>query len=225
MLLTKKRKTLANSSNIRIINPHNPDMAIIQEAVSVIRSGGVVIFPTRHLYGLGADAFQAKPIERIYQMKQRPENKPVSILIQSRHFLEQAVMDIPPAAIKLMDVFWPGKITLVFNARPEISSRLTAGTGKIGVRVPEHPTAVALIRMLDHPITATSANISGMPGAHRIDGLPQDFINQASLVLDAGLLKGGKGSTVVDVTVEPPRVLREGEISKKEIYFHALYGV
>jgi L-threonylcarbamoyladenylate synthase len=208
---------LEDKSNIRTINPRDPEMSVITQAADIIRFGGVVVFPTRNLYGLGADAMNSKAVEHVFGIKRRPADKPVSILIKSRKDLDSLVTDIPNAAHKLMDAFWPGRITLVFNARPEVPSVLTAGTGKIGIRLPEHPVAVALVKMLDHPITATSANISGMEGVHRIDDLPEELIQEVSMVLDAGPLKGGNGSTVVDVTTTPPTMLREGEVSGKEI--------
>jgi L-threonylcarbamoyladenylate synthase len=138
-------------------------------------------------------------------------------LIKSRKDLYSLVTDIPIAAHKLMDAFWPGRITLVFNARPEVPDILTSGTGKIGIRLPEHPVAVALVNMLDHPITATSANLSGMEGVFQIQDLREDFMRDVSLILDGGPLKGGQGSTVVDVTTDPPSVMREGETRGKEV--------
>lgn len=193
-------------------------MAVIREAEQLIRKGGIIIFPTRNLYGLGADAFNLKAIERVFQIKRRPIQKPVSILIKSRVELDFLVEKIPAAALKLMDAFWPGRITIIFKAGAEVPSMLTAGTGKIGIRLPEHPVAAALVNALDHPITATSANLSGTEGAHRIQGLPEDLIKDVSLILDVGALKSGRGSTVVDVTVDPPVVLREGEVPEKEIF-------
>lgn len=205
------------STRIRTIDPFAPDPSVILEAADIIRNGGVIVFPTRNLYGLGADAFNPDAVARVFDIKRRPPDKPVSILIPSRRDLDRLVTDIPAAAIKLMDRFWPGRITLVFPARPEVSPVLTAGTGKIGIRVPEHPVAVALIAALDRPITGTSANLSGMPGVHRIGDLPQAIIDSVDLVLDAGDLKIGVGSTVVDVTTDPPEMLREGEVSMQEL--------
>jgi L-threonylcarbamoyladenylate synthase len=215
--LSKKPGTLENNSNIRIIHPLNPDMSIIKVAAESIRLGGVVVFPTRNFYGLGADVLNLKAVERVFQIKRRPIHNPLSILIKSRKDLDALVSDIPNAALKLMDAFWPGRITLVFNARPEVPYILTAGTGKIGIRLPQHPVAAALVNMLDHPITATSANPSGMGGVDQIQDLPKDFIKEVSMVLDAGALKKGKGSMVVDITTDPPTVIREGEIPIKEL--------
>jgi len=117
-----------------------------------------------------------------------------------------------------MDRFWPGRITLIFQAIVGVFPMLTAGTGKIGIRIPEHPVAVSLVSALLHPITATSANYSKSPGVSRIKDLPEEFLNQIDLILDAGPLNGGIGSTVVDVTTDPPTVLREGTAKKKELF-------
>jgi len=116
-----------------------------------------------------------------------------------------------------MDQFWPGRVTLVFEAAGTLPHQLTAGTAKIGIRLPGHPVAAALVKSLGRPLTGTSANLSGRPGCRCIDDLDPQLIKQLDIVLDAGPLKGGTGSTVVDVTQDMPKILREGEISGKEI--------
>ncbi len=204
-------------NRIRVIDPLAPDHAVILEAVDIIRKGGVVVFPTRHLYGLGADAFNPEAVARVFRTKRRPSDKPVSILIKCRSDVDGLVTHVPASARNLMDRFWPGRITIVLAARPEVSPALTAGTGKIGIRIPEHPAAVALTAVLGHPITGTSANLSGTPGVHRISDLPDALIHAVDLVLDAGALKTGIGSTVVDATMDPPTMLREGELSTEEL--------
>jgi L-threonylcarbamoyladenylate synthase len=125
--------------------------------------------------------------------------------------------EIPEKGDRLIKAFWPGKLTLVFKAKESVPESITANTGKIGIRLPEHPVAVALVRALKKPLTATSANPSGMPGIYRIADLEENFKNQVELILDAGELKGGPGSTVIDVTINPPVILREGEVSTKEL--------
>jgi len=188
---------------------------MIREAARIIQAGGIIVFPTRSLYGLGVDANNPDAIRRLLQVKGRSPEKPVSILIKSRELLTSLVADIPPSAVPLMDRFWPGSITLIFKVIAGVYPMLAAGTGKIGIRIPEHPVAVALVNDLPHPITATSANYSGSPGASSIKDLPQEFLNQIDLILDAGSLSGGTGSTIIDVTTDPPTVLREGEVIKK----------
>lgn len=204
-------------NRIRVIDPISPDPSVILEAADIIRNGGVVVFPTRNLYGLGTDAFNPDAVARLIQIKRRPPDKPVSILVRSRMDVDGLVTHIPASARNLMDRFWPGRITIVFAARPETPPALTAGTGKIGIRVPEHPAAVALTTAIGRPLTGTSANLAGMSGVHRISDLPQTLIETVDLVLDAGDLKIGIGSTVVDVTTNQPVVLREGEVCIQEL--------
>lgn len=199
------------------INPEHPEPEILQRAGTIIKQGGIIAFPTRCLYGLGADAFNAKAVNRVFKIKQRPSQKPILILIDRRVKLERLVSHVSKAASRIMDHFWPGGITLVFKADDTVPHHLTAGTGTVGIRSPGYPVAAALVSSLGRPLTGTSANISGEPGCRRIDDLDPQLIRQLDAIIDAGPLKGGSGSTVVDVTGDIPRILREGEISEKEI--------
>jgi L-threonylcarbamoyladenylate synthase len=205
------------SQKIHKINPASPDADIIQDAAGVIRQGGVIAFPTRCLYGLGADAFNPEAVDRIFKLKRRSAEKPILILIDDPVRLKRLVTTVSGTATAIMDRFWPGRVTLVFDAREDVPDHLTAGTGKIGIRLAGHPVAAALARSLQGPITGTSANVSGRPGCHQIKDLQPGVTEKLDLILDAGPLKGGSGSTVVDVTGEVPRVLREGVVSEKEI--------
>jgi L-threonylcarbamoyladenylate synthase len=199
------------------INRDHPEDKVIQQAATVVKQGGVIVFPTRCLYGLGADAFNADAVQRIFQLKQRSLRKPILILIGSRTQLETLVSDVSTTASRIMNEFWPGRVTLVFKAADIVPHYLTAGTGKIGIRLPGHPVAAALSESLGIALTGTSANISGSPGCRCIEDIEPQLIRQLDAVLNAGTLKGGTGSTVVDVTDAKPKILREGEISAKEI--------
>ena len=202
---------------IKRIDSQNPDPELIKEAAGVIKQGGVIVFPTRCLYGLGADAMNPDAVERIIEIKQRPADKPILVLIHSKKQLEMLVEKIPPAANAIMEAFWPGRVTLVFDARGTLPDLLTAQTGKIGVRLPGHPVAAAMLRQVKGPVTGTSANLSGRPGCSRLSDMDRQITGQVDLVLDAGRLQGGVGSTVVDVTEEPPQILREGQIAASQI--------
>jgi L-threonylcarbamoyladenylate synthase len=204
-------------SIIRKINAQRPEIEIIAEAAAVIKRGGVIAFPTRCLYGLGADAFSPDAVERMIQIKQRPDNKPILVLIDTRNRLKSLVTHIPPAADAIMEAFWPGRVTLVFEARDLLAVQLTAQTGKIGVRLPGHPAASALVKHVKGPVTGTSANLSGRAGCHRAQDLEPQIAGRLDLILDVGALMGGVGSTVVDVTVDPPRILREGQVTANDI--------
>jgi len=205
-------------ANIRKIDPDHPDASLIDEAARIIKAGGIIIFPTRTLYGIGADASNPDAVNRVFSIKQRLSTKPISILVDSISAARSLVAEVPPAADALMEKFWPGRMTIVFKARAQVPPILTAGTGKIGIRVPEHPVAVQLVQSLDVPVTGTSANFSGSQGCHRVMDLPPDMIRQMNLILDAGSLMGGIGSTVIDVTTTPPTILREGVVSRQAVF-------
>ncbi|MCG6895008.1 MAG: threonylcarbamoyl-AMP synthase [Desulfobacteraceae bacterium] len=208
---------MTGDTPLRKIDPTAPDAETIQEAAGTVHAGGIVVFPTTGLYGLAADAMDAAAVDRIYRVKRRSKDKPLSVLIADSSSLSFVAATVPPAARRIVDAFWPGSVTVVLEARSAIPGNLTAGRGKIGVRMPNHPVALALVRAVGGIITATSANVSGMPGIARIEDLDVHLAAEVDLVLDAGPLEGGAGSTVVDATQSPPVVLREGAVRKKEI--------
>jgi len=198
-------------------DPLNSHQDQIAEASRIILNGGVIVFPTQHLYGLGADAMNIKAVDRVFEIKQRPYHKPLLVLIPDQKDLTRLVQHISPAAECIMAKLWPGAITLVFKAKETLPENLMAGTGKIGIRMPQHPVALALSKAVGGPITATSANITGGLGCSTILDIDPRIADNVDLILDAGTLKGGTGSTVVDVTVDPPIILREGAIPAKKI--------
>jgi L-threonylcarbamoyladenylate synthase len=198
-------------------DPLQPDSEAIAAAAAVIQDGGVVVIPTRHLYGLAADALNVEAIQRVFAIKRRPATKPLLILEPSRLAIEKHVSSIPAAARRLMDRFWPGRLTLVFEAADALPAVLTGGTGKIGIRLPAHPVCRALLDRRPRPVTATSANISGQKGCHRIADMPSALKTAVDLIIDAGPLAPGPGSTVVDVTAVPARILREGSLGADRI--------
>ncbi len=199
------------------IDPVNPESDIITKAGKILQNNGVVIFPAQCLYGVAANALNTKAVEKVFQLKQRPLNKPILILIPNKNMLPDLVTTISKSAQKLMDAFWPGNLTLVFEAKNNIPQLLTANTGKIGIRIPVHPVAKALVEYIGIPITGTSANLSGRNGCSQIDQLAPSIIDPADLILDAGLLKGGKGSTIADVTAQDINIIREGAVSTRRI--------
>ncbi len=214
---------LENSLEVDLIRQTNHADPIdqanqVERAADIIRSGGVVIFPTKCLYGLAADALNPSAVARIFEIKQRPTENPLLILINELRWLEDLVIEIPKEAKPLMKTFWPGDLTLIFKAKDHLPEALTAGTGKIGIRMPWHPMAKALAAGCGRPITGTSANISGAPGCRDISRLDQNLIHQVDMVLDGGRLKGGMGSTVVDLTGKTLWIVREGEVKKEDLF-------
>ena len=199
------------------VDPQHPSNAAIMQAAAAVRAGGIIGFPTRCLYGLGADAFNTDAVARIFRIKKRSFHNPILILIDRPDRLDGLVSKVSPAAARIMNSFWPGRITLVFRASAAVPHDLTAGTGKIGIRLAGHPVAAALVKTLQTPLTGTSANLSGKPGCRRIEDLDFQIAGNLDLILDAGPLMGGRGSTVIDVTADKPIILREGEISAAQI--------
>ena len=205
------------NSIFETISADDPDPRVIAAAVKVLKAGGLLAFPTTGLYGLGADALNPTAVARIFTVKHRDLGKPILVLVADASQLENIADNVPASAAKMMAAFWPGSLTIILKARPGLPHVLTGGTGKIGVRVPGHPVAAALVKAFGGPVTGTSANLSGKGGCATVADLEPGLVEQLQLVLDAGVLKGGVGSTVVDVTVSPPKVLREGVVSAQAI--------
>lgn len=216
--MIRKQKNLNTLHKVKKINPFNPRQDFIIEAAKVIKKGGIVIFPTRCLYGLGADAFNANAVDRVFKIKQRSYQNPILVLINNKKELDRIVEYVPLTASAIMDRFWPGRVTIVLKAKKTLPTILTAGTGKIGVRLCGHPAASALISAAASPLTGTSANLAGNAGCSQISDMDAELRDKPDLILDAGPLKGGTGSTVVDVTTGIPEVLREGIIPAKDIF-------
>jgi L-threonylcarbamoyladenylate synthase len=184
----------------------------VGEAAAALRSGGIVAFPTETFYGLGAAALDPVAVRRLLDVKGRPEGKPVLVLVDSIAMVETVALDVPPAARALMASHWPGALTLVFRARSHVPADLTAGTGTVGARLSAHPVARALVTALGQPITAPSANPSGAVPPTTASEVLEYFRGRIDLVLDGGATAGGEPSTVLDVTVEPPRLVRAGAV-------------
>jgi len=196
----------------------------LQRAVSIIAEGGIVAFPTESFYGLGVDATNSSAIERLFLVKKRNPSIPILILISSINELSKYAASIPSDALELGRRFWPGGLTMLLDASQDVPSLLTAGTGKIGIRVSDHPLARALTLALNVPITGTSANISGEPPCTRADQVVECLGAQIDLILDGGVTKGTQPSTVLDVTSNPPLLIREGIIKAEELISSGIYG-
>ncbi len=201
------------------VHPENPDPRSLQAAGKLIQDQGLVIFPTEGLYGLGANALDKKAVEKVFSAKQRSASKPLLILIHDIQQLDLLVSHIPEQAKPLIRDFWPGPLTMVFGAKHTLPRELLGGTEKIGIRMPGNTIALALARAAGGPITGTSANISDASPCSSVKNLSADLILRTDMILDGGSLAGGPGSTIVDVTCEPFRILRQGSISAASIFF------
>ena len=189
-----------------------PSKETLDEAVAVLRNGGLVAFPTESFYGLGAEAGNEQALARVFGVKGRPESKPLLVLVDSVAMAESLAAGIPAGARDLMARHWPGALTLVLEAAAHLPSALTGETGTVGVRMPGHPVALGLVRAAGFPVTAPSANPSGEAPPTTALAVLRYFERTLDLILDGGPTAGGTGSTVADCTAWPPRVLRQGPV-------------
>jgi len=187
----------------------------IQTALEILQRGGLVAFPTDTVYGVGALAFDGKAVESIYTAKDRPIEKAIPVLIGDADDMEKIGMDIPHIAYQLAARFWPGPLTCIVPKKPTLPESVSA-TDTVGVRVPNHEVARALLRAAG-PMAVTSANISGQPSPSTAQGVLAQLGGRIDLILDGGTTLGGVPSTLVDCTGEEIRVLRQGPISLEEI--------
>lgn len=190
----------------------------IDEARDVLLSGGAVAFPTETFYGLAINPMDDYAVDLLFRIKKREPDQPILILLPSMKSIDLYAAEIPEIATDLIKRFWPGPLTLLFKAKSCLSQRLTAGTGRIGVRLSSHPIATALAASINAPITGTSANISGHP-ACRTAMEVYGYFKEGILILDGGETRGGIGSTILDVTVNPPEIVRDGIIKREELGF------
>jgi L-threonylcarbamoyladenylate synthase len=188
----------------------------LSETRKVLKAGGIVAFPTDTFYGLGVNPYNKSAVDKIYEIKGRDPEKPLLLLIDSVTKLENLVEEPSAACIKLMQVFWPGPLTLLFKPKPSsIHENITADL--IGIRQPGNPVTRKILSALDHPLTAPSANISGGTPATTAQQVQDTFGEKVELILDAGECRGGKPSTLINATDAPARLIRAGEIEFKSI--------
>jgi L-threonylcarbamoyladenylate synthase len=202
---------------VRRVSADRPDAAVIREAADVLRRGGLVAFPTETVYGLGANALDAAAVETIFAAKGRPATNPIIVHAADAETAKSLTLSWPEIADRLAQRFWPGSLTLVLPKHPQVPDVVTAGGPTVGIRVPAHPTALALLRASELPIAAPSANratqISPTTAEHVFRGLN----GRVDMILDAGPTPGGLESTVIDLTVQPPKLLRPGLVSIAEL--------
>lgn len=204
-------------SEIFTINPRDPETNIIAKAVSFLREGKVVVYPTETFYGLGVDITNEKAIKKLYELKRRDYGLPIAILVSDKAMLEEYVGRVSESVINLIKAFWPGPLTILFPAGTKISKSLTTNTGKIGVRISSHPVACALVREFGKPITTTSANLSGYPPSLSMRHVQKYFRDRIDCMLDGGECEPSRGSTVVDVVDDTMAIIRDGAIPSDQV--------
>ncbi len=188
-----------------------PEQAL-DRAVAVLQGGGVVAFPTETSYGLAVDPTNPEAVGRLFLVKRRPPEKPLLLLAADGKQLAQVVTTVPKLYLPLMEAFWPGPLTLIFPARPELDQRVTGGTGTVGVRISPHPLARELARRFGRPVTATSANLSGQLPANTPAEVVAQFGANVDALLDGGVVPGGLPSTVCGLRAGKLVVVRPGRI-------------
>jgi len=194
-----------------------PDAEAITEAGELIRAGEVVVYPTETLYGLGADATNAQAVAEVIKMKGRPDNNPIPVIVADGKMLRKLVTKVDLIAERLIRAFWPGPLTIIFDAVKTLPAELTANTGSVGVRIPDSRIAVELIRAAGRPLTATSANFSGKAPPAAIAEILSQLVEEPAMVIDAGILPASPPSTVVDPRGGKAKILRQGAISEKAV--------
>lgn len=204
------------------IDPNNIDKNRLNEAALSLRAGKIVAFPTETVYGLGANAMNTEAVEQIFKAKGRPSDNPLIVHIAEKEGVYRLTDNVPEKAALLMDKLWPGPLTLVFNKNRIIPEIITAGLNTVGIRMPEHPIARELIRLAEVPVAAPSANISGKPSPTTAQHVLEDLNGKIEFIVDGGSSRVGLESTVLDVTVDPPVLLRPGGVTPGQI--EALIG-
>ncbi|WP_078414426.1 L-threonylcarbamoyladenylate synthase [Priestia abyssalis] len=189
----------------------------LEEAAKLLKEGETIAFPTETVYGLGADATSDRAVDKIFVAKGRPSDNPLIIHIGSKEAVEKIAKEIPSSAQALIDRFWPGPLTLVLKKRPGISEKVTAGLETVAVRMPSHPIALELLKKVDLPIAAPSANLSGKPSPTLAKHVWADLDGRISGIVDGGPTGVGVESTVLDCTEDTPLILRPGGVTKEQI--------
>ena len=203
--------TRPDGARVLAVDPVAPTRAALRAAADTLRAGGVLALPTETFYGLAVAALDVGAVRRVFELKGRPESKPLLVLVDSVAMAE-TVAHVTAPARDLMKRYWPGALTLVMPARASVPSVVTAGSGTLGVRLSPHPIARGLVELLGEPVTAPSANPNGLPPPTTAQAVLDYFQEGIDLVLDGGATAGGEPSTVLDLTLDPPRVLRQGAV-------------
>lgn len=192
-------------------------MTDLNRAVAILQAGGIIAFPTETYYGFAVDPFNPLALNNLFSVKQRDISKPILTLADDRQSLLLLAREIPPVYEPLIEEFWPGPLTLIFQAKLNLPTLLTAGTSTVGVRQSSHPFARQLLRAFGRPLTATSANISGQAAASDAQEVKAQFGSRIDMVFDGGRTPGIAGSTIVGMSGGSLKLIREGAIPFAEI--------
>jgi L-threonylcarbamoyladenylate synthase len=192
-------------------------VADIDRALAALRAGQPIVFPTETFYGIGVDAMNGLALERLFELKGRDPDKPVALIAADVEMVARLVKEFSPAARRLAREFWPGPLTIVLPARPELSPALTNRQGGVGIRISPHPIALELTRRLGSPLTATSANRAGEPPAINLEQARAALGTAIAVYVDGGTLSGWLPSTVIALEGERIRMLRAGAVAEDKL--------
>jgi len=187
-------------------------------AVEVLKSGGLVAVPTDTVYGLAGNGLSAETVARIYEVKGRPSIKPIILLVSDMSIAEKVCKEIPDAARSLAEKFWPGPLSIVLKKSDIVPDIVTAGNGTVGVRCPNHPKTLELLRLAGVPAATPSANISGRPSPKSADETLEYFDGEIECLIDGGVCSLSFESTIIDMSSEPYKILRHGALDENEIW-------
>ncbi|MFY9217576.1 MAG: L-threonylcarbamoyladenylate synthase [Tepidanaerobacteraceae bacterium] len=204
-------------TQIITVDKNQPERDKIKRAAEIIRNGGLVAFPTETVYGLGGNALDEDAARKIYAAKGRPQDNPLIVHIADISQLDELVKEIPERAKLLMDKFWPGPLTIIFNKSGLVPFGTTGGLDTVAIRMPSHPVALELIKEAAVPIAAPSANISGRPSPVTAQDVAEDLVGRIEMILDGGKASVGVESTVLDLSEELPIILRPGGVTREEL--------
>lgn len=207
----------ADNSKVLGVSLDVPEKSVIASAADVIRNGGLIVYPTETLYGIGVDARNAFAVRKVIAAKRRQEAKPILVLADSIEMVKTLTDEIPEKAFVLMKRFWPGPLTIVFKAAANIPEEITQRSGTIGIRIPDNQFCIELIKACACPLTSTSANVSGEPVHRMLTDIRQALGSGIDLYINAGTLPESKPSTVISIVDDPPKLIREGVISFEDV--------
>jgi L-threonylcarbamoyladenylate synthase len=205
---------MALTMAVSLIKPEDKPLVL---AAEVIQAGGVIVYPTETLYGIGSNAWDGSAIAKIRALKYRTEQKPILVIARSQDQVQLLAEEISSLAQRFIDAFWPGPLTLVFKASKQVPDLVSRGTGTIGVRIPSSPVCLRLLELVGSPLTSSSANLSGQPPLMTVAEIRQAIPKGIDLFLDGGQLPPSQPSTVLDVTGDVARILRKGAVSEERL--------
>jgi tRNA threonylcarbamoyl adenosine modification protein (Sua5/YciO/YrdC/YwlC family) len=203
-------------SSVHDVTDPNTWGPAIDEAVAAVARGGLVVLPTDTVYGVGADAFDAQAVAALVAAKGRDRRVPPPVLVPDVRTVDGLATDVPAEARALLEAFWPGAVTVILRSQPSLQWDLGESLGTVALRMPDHPAALALLRRTG-PLAVTGANRAGSPAPLDVAGAREQLGDAVTVYLDGGVVPGGVGSTIVDATVSPPRIVREGAIGVERL--------